>query len=94
MVTTLSLKNNFNLFLSKILEVLGKQTYSLYFTHIIIIKLWVFFSEIYLNLGFIAALVSNIFVCTIVSFSISNVIFNKIDLYFVRKMKAYLKLSF
>lgn len=94
LITTLSLKNNFNLFLSKILEVLGKQTYSLYFTHIIIIKLWVFFSEIYLNLGFIAALVSNIFVCTIVSFSISNVIFNKIDLYFVRKMKAYLKLSF
>ena len=92
LTTTLSLKNKYNFFFSKTLEILGKQTYSLYFTHILIIKLWVFYSKMYLNLSFSDALISNIFICTIISFLFSNLIFNKIDLYFVRKMKAYLKL--
>ena len=90
LITTLTLKKKFNLFFSKVFEIFGKQTYALYFTHLVLIKLWVFFSKIYLDLDFSHSLLINIIICTFLSYLISNLIFNKIDLFFVKKIKERL----
>ena len=91
LITTLTLRSSYNVFFSRILVILGKQTYALYFTHLLLIKLWVFFSNIYLNLDLVTSLLINVFICTFVSYLISNLLFNKIDLFFVKKIKEKFK---
>tara|TARA_B100000575_G_scaffold294067_1_gene307831 strand:+ start:6238 stop:7305 length:1068 start_codon:yes stop_codon:yes gene_type:complete len=76
-----------SLSITTFLAFIGKQSYSIYFTHLLLIKLTVsLYPMIYLILP-ISLLQANIFTGILLTILFSNLIFNKIDNYFVNKFR-------
>lgn len=67
---------------------LGKQSYSLYFTHLLLLKLTFIICTNYYSISGYFLLLLNFVLILLLSLIMSNFVFNKIDIYFVDKAKA------
>ena len=83
LITSLTLSKKIPTLFGSFLSFLGKQTYSLYFTHLILIKLWVFYFDNFLDYNYSLNLITNLIICIPISIIFSHLFFNKIDLFFV-----------
>jgi peptidoglycan/LPS O-acetylase OafA/YrhL len=86
----INLDNGFNGPVWFFLRSLGKQSYALFFIHLILLKLaYTHFFSIN-KFSFIIMLIVNIAISIAMSFALSKLIFNKIDIYFLNKFTSKL----